>query len=281
MSKFIKENFFWFIFVFGSIILCFIGIADLFHWSFTDNFIFKLIIPLVLPLLLLIFHSFYILNIYRGLFLIVLAGSVGLFFEVIGLQYGTFFGGQYLYNKAMPAIFNVPYAVIIFWAFFIYTGYAISTSFLYWLRKDKPNKYNKKIFLLFLLVLFDGFIVTAIDFFMDPIQVNSGVWSWPQGGLYFGVPLGNFFGWFIVTIIVTSVFRLFEYFFPQKSPILKESFFLVPVIGYIILTFYYAVSAIYLGLYSLTIIGLFLMLPIPLINLFFWKRFRNLKNNIL
>jgi putative membrane protein len=121
----------------------------------------------------------------------------------------------------------------------------------------------------------DGVIVTVIDLFMDPIQVQAGTWTWLHGGVYFGVPFGNFVGWFTVTIIVTTIFRFFEYFFPQKTMAPNKSFFLMPVIGYIILAFYYAVNAIYFGLHSLAVIGLLLMLSIAVLNLFFY--FKSLK----
>ncbi|MFA6427240.1 MAG: carotenoid biosynthesis protein [Candidatus Magasanikbacteria bacterium] len=270
MQKFNKENSFWYIFFLGFLVLIATSIGQMFSLPFFNNLIFSIIIPIIIPMGLMGYHAFFTLNIRRGLFLIVFAGLVGWFFEIIGLKYRTFFGGQYIYNTTIPLILDVPYAVVIFWSFFIYFGYTFTTSFLYWSHKDKPNKDNHKLFLLFVLILMDGLTVTAIDLFMDPIQAKAGTWTWLQGGAYFGVPIGNFVGWFTVTVIVTSIFRIFEYFFPQKSTGANKKFFLIPVIGYIILAFYYTANAIYFELYGLIVVGLFLMLSMVTANLFYY-----------
>jgi uncharacterized membrane protein len=53
------------------------------------------------------------------------------------------------------------------------------------------------------------------------------IWAWLDGGPYFGVPIGNFVGWFVVTVLVTGLFRLFEYYKPQQDLLLSKSIFLL------------------------------------------------------
>ena len=266
-----KEKILWYLFysVFSVSLLSAIG--ALFHLGFAGTFLFKIILPSTLPILLLILHSFWTLSILRGLFLISLAGLTGLFFEIVGLKYGTFFGGQYIYNATMPQIFGVPFMVVLYWALFIYTGYAITNSFVYWLNKDKPSKFNRQLIMLVLLILSDGIIVTLIDLFMDPIQVRAGAWTWLQGGPYFGIPLGNFTGWFAVTVIVTTIFRLIEYFKPKKITV-NKSVFLIPVIGYLVLASFYSLLALQLKLYGLIAFCLIPMLFISGYNIRLYKK---------
>jgi putative membrane protein len=172
-------------------------------------------------------------------------------------------------------IFNVPIEVAFFWAVFIYTGYCITTSFLYWLNKDKPNHIQKNFSLLPLLILLDGFFVVAIDLFMDPLEVKAGAWRWLDGGTYYGIPIGNFVGWFLVTITVTGIYRLFEYFYSDRNSKIDRKVFLIPVIGYGTMSLSFGVSAFEYQLVSLAIIGMILMLPTVITNLFMFNSWNN------
>lgn len=205
---------------------------------------------LLLPIIAVFLHSTLTLGIARGLAFIGLAALVGFWAEFYGLQNGTFFGGAYIYKSNSLTLFTVPVSVIFFWAVFIYMGYSISNSFLYWLNKSKPTFKSQNILNLIPLVLLDGCLVTAIDLFMDPIQVKAGNWSWIEGGVYFGVPIGNFIGWFTVTIIVTTLFRLFEYFKPEDK-LKDKKIFLVPVLSYAVVCISFAISAFNASLFLL------------------------------
>lgn len=243
-----------------------IDIEQKFNWS---NFVF-----LAVPVLLLLFHSFIILS-HRAIFFILLASGIGTFMENIGLRDGIFFGGHYVYKPQMT-LFNVPVSVILFWAVFIYTGYCLTNSFLYWLKLKKPNFKTKNLLLLLLTILLDGYFVTAIDLFMDPIAVNEGRWMWLEKGPYFGIPIGNFIGWFIVTILATGIFRIFEYFFPKKESNITKSIYLIPVFGYGILSLTFFFMS--LGINQLlSFFGLFFMLPQVILNLFLYRSY-SLKN---
>lgn len=231
------------------------------------------LVSLILPILLLLLHSIWTLSFPRAVFFISLAFIIGLMAEISGLQNGTVFGGHYIYNHGGLMMWNVPILIPFYWAVYIYTGYTITNSFLVWMSKEKPSIKNKFLFILPLLILIDGLIVVAIDLFMDPIEVKKGSWTWLGGGQYFGVPIGNFIGWFEVTILVTAVFRLFEYFNPFKSKI-NNSVYLIPVIGYGMLSLYFFSSSLKLNMPELAMIGIFLMMPISLLNLTFYSYYR-------
>jgi len=54
------------------------------------------------------------------------------------------------------------------------------------------------------LVALSGALMTLLDVVIDPLAVRGGRWflghlfSYPEGGIYFGVPLSNFAGWLLV-----------------------------------------------------------------------------------
>jgi uncharacterized membrane protein len=54
------------------------------------------------------------------------------------------------------------------------------------------------------MVALSGTLMTLLDVVIDPLAVRGGRWflghlfTYPEGGMYFGVPLSNFVGWLLV-----------------------------------------------------------------------------------
>ena len=221
---------------------------------------------LLFPILCILLHSFWSLTMPRAIMFLLLASLTGLFSEIWGLSSGVIFGGHYVYQQSAYMLFHVPYIVPIYWAVFIYTSYCVTNSFLFWNNKDKPNSKAKNLFLLIpLLVIFDGLFTVIIDLIMDPIQVHSGTWAWLDKGPYFGIPIGNFIGWFIVAVLTTGIYRTYEYFYPKTTDISKTTF-MIPVIGYGALSIAMLFIALQNNLYPIAILSLLIMFPVPLIN---------------
>lgn len=235
------------------------------------NNLFLELLVIILPLVLILLHSRYEIGFYRIWLFIILGAGFGLLFEIIGINFGVIFGGSYYYLKTNLMIFNVPVFILSYWAFFIYSGYCLTNSFLTWFNLNKPSRLNRDWRRLAILITADGFFVTLIDLFMDPIQSKIGLWQWPESGIYFGVPLGNFIGWFIVAILASGIYRIYEY----KRPLAKNGnllyFNMIPVLGYMALTLFFFFYALKLKLTILAFTGLSLMLPVVIINLLIFK----------
>lgn len=166
----------------------------------------------------------------------------------------------------------IPVFVLISWPFFIYSGYAVSNSLLIWKNKPLPHTTNNKWKSLLLLVFLDAFLVTAMDLVIDPIQQYEKLWIWKEGGVFYGVPLGNFIGWFLVTALSTLVYRTYYYFQPQAFEPPKKSTLIIPVLLYLLIALFYVYSAYRLEGLDLALIGALAMLPIPVYSLFLFKK---------
>ena len=269
------EGLLWKVFYFLIFVIVIKIAGDLAGIRLEEDYLSFKILFFSLPVVILVLHSLIALSLKRSILFIFLAVTTGTIMEYIGLKDGTFFGGHYIY-KPQIALFNVPINVILFWAVFIYTGYSITNSFLFWLYHKKPNFKIRNFWLLLLTIVFDGLFVVALDLFMDPIAVKSGSWKWLEGGQYFGVPVGNFIGWFIVTIVVTGIFRIMEYFFPKKETNYNKSIFIIPVLGYGLLALSFCLKALNFQMYNLAILGSLFMIPTVIINLFFFKKYKKL-----
>lgn len=49
--------------------------------------------------------------------------------------------------------------------------------------------------------------MTAWDLFLDPQMVGEGYWVWARRGLYRGIPLTNFVGWFLAGLGIMALFE--------------------------------------------------------------------------
>lgn len=120
-----------------------------------------------------------------------LAGVIyGLFFEYMAI--GTFHA--YRYGQFMVMLFDaVPLCIGVSWGMIIYTAMATSDRFaLPW----------------YLRPILDALLALQIDLSMDAIAIRMGFWKWTTSGPWFGVPLGNFYAWFVVVFGFSLMFRL-------------------------------------------------------------------------
>jgi putative membrane protein len=80
-----------------------------------------------------------------------------------------------------------------------------------------------------LVILLTPLILVSLDFVIDPVAVNiSKSWQWEKGSRYFGIPLRNFLGWYIVGFLATLIFALIV---PERQ-VEFNLLYLLPIILY-------------------------------------------------
>jgi bisanhydrobacterioruberin hydratase len=117
----------------------------------------------------------------------------GLFVEALGVRSGLPFGA-YLYTDVLqPQLFDVPLVMACAWMVLI--AYLKQTArYLSWRAWMKA----------LLMALW----MTAIDLVIDPLAANQlGYWRWLSAGAYYGIPLSNFAGWFVVSLLIFIIWR--------------------------------------------------------------------------
>lgn len=181
--------------------------------------------------------------------------TIPLIYEYIGINYGGPLGVRYYYLKDFkPQIFGLPLAVWIFWVIFIYIGYSLTNSIFYFFLKENFYKFINKVFNIILLSFFDGFVVLTFDIFLDPVCVRYGLWRWENFKLsYFGVPVGNFIGWYIIAFTTTTIIRTVEkiFYYYQNNKIYKiipYIYLLIIIIFFVFLPFYIEIDIILMAL---------------------------------
>ncbi|MDG0866476.1 carotenoid biosynthesis protein [Candidatus Lucifugimonas marina] len=124
-------------------------------------------------------------------------GLYGFVAEVIGESTGFPFG-EYSYSDAFgPALLDVPIALASAWI--VVTAFAVNV-----LQKAGVQR-------TWWIVAGPG-VMVVIDLILEPVATGPmGGWSWQDSFGYYGVPITNFFGWFLVSLPIFGVLAMTRY----------------------------------------------------------------------
>jgi len=143
-------------------------------------------------------HACLSLSVRDGLLMLGFGLGVSSAAEYTGLRWQMPFGFRYVYDPALQPLIlgQVPAVIPLMW-------FALAYTPVVFLRRMsvRPEGRLDARRLLAKTGLCSLFLV-AMDLFLDPLGVSGGTWTWPDGGSYFGIPLMNFVGWFIVGVAI-------------------------------------------------------------------------------
>jgi putative membrane protein len=118
--------------------------------------------------------------------------------EAIGSRTGFPFGHYDYTDRLQPQLFHVPLLIPMAWFMMAPSAWAVAHRF----RRTTWK-----------FILFSALALVAWDLLLDPQMVHWDLWQWDNQGLYFGIPLTNYAGWFLVAVILTWLVR------PRNLPI--------------------------------------------------------------
>jgi bisanhydrobacterioruberin hydratase len=72
-------------------------------------------------------------------------------------------------------------------------------------------------------VLYATLLLLWMDAVLDPGAASLGFWVWPQGGIYYGVPLSNYAGWLLSGAISTALLLVTGRWSETPRPALLDS----------------------------------------------------------
>ncbi len=131
---------------------------------------------------------------------------VGNSIENLGVATGFPFGHYYFTDHMGPKLFHVP---ILLGLAYLGMGY-ISWTLALLILGNRNTKNRLARFRFVALPLMASFLMVAWDFSQDPVwSTIERCWIWPQGGAYFGVPISNFFGWYLTVYVFYQLFALY------------------------------------------------------------------------
>ena len=140
------------------------------------------------------------------LFFFIISAITGYLIEVLGVKTGMIFG-EYKYLSTLgPKIFEVPPIIGLNWFLMIYcTGSLVL---------------NLKINSIFFKSLVGALLMTAFDFFAEPVAIAQNMWSWTNHN----PPIQNYVAWFVISFVLLYYFNTTS--FEKKNKLSTAVFWL-------------------------------------------------------
>jgi uncharacterized membrane protein len=183
--------------------------------------------------------------------MLALVFGVSLLFECVGVATGWVYGPYHYTDKLGPLFLGlVPFLIPVAWFMMSYPSFVIAERLVPagWKRWQR----------ILAVAAVGGLVMTAWDLIMDPIMVAGGHWVWDVQGAYFGIPLQNFWGWWL-TIFTT--YALYLWLFGKGAKLADAKFDRLAVGSYLVTALGIIAGAFLSGAGALGLIGVFAMLP--------------------
>ena len=223
--------------------------------------------PFFTPLLTLLAFSFAILHGSQSLgwkhtlLLLVLTFAISLLFECVGVATGWVYGPYHYTDKLGPKFLGlVPLLIPVAWFMMTYPSYVIAKTLV-------PAGRNSWTWRLSVAAL-GAVIMTAWDLALDPMMVSGGHWVWDQPGAYFGIPLQNYWGWWLTSFVTFFLFLSLAHLKPGQSSS-QDPFIPLAILSYAITGLGSLLADLEFGLEGPFLVGIFAILPWVLLG---WLR---------
>ncbi len=124
--------------------------------------------------------------------------------ESLSLRTGFPFGHYYFTSLMGPKLLQVPMLLVLAYLGIGYCSWVLALLILGY--RDKPLTGARVI----ALPLLSTLIMVAWDLSMEAVwSTLDRAWIWRDGGMFYGVPLSNFFGWYLTAYLFYQAFALY------------------------------------------------------------------------
>ncbi|HKD09145.1 MAG TPA: carotenoid biosynthesis protein [Bryobacteraceae bacterium] len=147
--------------------------------------------------------------------------------ESLSLRIGFPFGRYHFTDVMGPKLFQLPVLLALAYLGIGYVAWALALLILGYDRK--PIRGMRA----FALPILAALVMTSWDLSMDPVWAAlDHAWVWEEGGAFFGVPITNFFGWFVTAYLYYQAFALYCRRRPVRIPTARQNFWLTAILVY-------------------------------------------------
>ncbi len=179
---------------------------------------------------------------------------IALGFESFGVATGKIYGSYHYTDTLGPKFLGlVPYLIPLAWFMMMYPALVMAQKLA---RASNPRGWK-----MLVTAAIGGLMMTAWDLAMDPVMVSAGHWVWDGGAstqMYFGIPIQNFLGWWVTSVVILLVFFLITNKFKTGSAPPETG---LPALMYATIGFSSIFAAMLSGLPGPALVGLMAMLP--------------------
>jgi uncharacterized membrane protein len=215
--------------------------------------------PFFTPLLTLLAFTFALqhgsqnLGWKHTLLLLSLTFAISLLFECVGVATGKIYGPYHYTDKLGPKFLGlVPLLIPVAWFMMTYPSFVIA-------RRLSPAIKSVWMWRVFVAAM-GALVMTTWDLAMDPMMVAGGHWVWEEPGAYFGIPLQNYWGWWLTTFVTFWMFLTLARIHPSRVSS-DISFNQLAILSYAIVGISTILTDFLFDLDGPALVGIFAMLP--------------------
>ena len=164
-------------------------------------------IQVLLGAIFFIIHGALVWGFFNIAIFLIITIIVSLLLEIIGSKTGYVFGGKYHYNNDNTPgfiLFGIPVLIPIAWFGIIYMSINFC-NYVTNVRFPFENSIN------YYFIILTAIFVMLLDLVLDPLAVDEKRWNWELPGIYYGIPILNFFGWLLVPLLILLIFQHCSY----------------------------------------------------------------------
>ena len=201
----------------------------------------------------------------KTLLLLALTFGVSLLFESVGVATGCVYGPYHYTDKLGPMFLGlVPYLIPVAWFMMTYPSFIIAHRLV-------PTLKNVWAWRLWLAAV-GALVMTTWDLAMDPMMSAGEHWIWEVEGAYFGIPLQNYWGWWLTIFVTFMLFmvlgRVTNKFVPTTNHRSNDfsRYDRLAIISYTLTTLSSIAIDLRFGLGGPGMVGLLAMLPWVLLS---------------
>lgn len=216
--------------------------------------------PILTPLNSLVAFSFALVHSMgrfgwkQALSLFAITFLVSLAFESVGVATGLVYGEYHYSNLLGFKVFGlVPLLIPIAWIMMSYPSLVITLRVLPAMRNLTAWRLG--------VAAVGAVVMTGWDLAMDPMMSHGGHWIWEEGGPYFGIPIQNFWGWWLTIFVTFTIFLWLVRATPQGYEEAKSVDDRLAILSYVFTGLSSVLVDFRVGLEGAGLAGLFAMLP--------------------
>jgi bisanhydrobacterioruberin hydratase len=132
----------------------------------------------------------------RGTLSLLALSAFGYAIEMTGVLSGFPYGPFYYGDSLGPKVAGlVPYLLPLSWVPLVLGAVAAATP------EGKSTTRRPRALHIFSAAV----LLTLVDGILDPGAASLGFWVWPEGGIYYGVPVTNYLGWLFSSTLAAAI----------------------------------------------------------------------------
>ena len=199
-------------------------------------------------------HSLQRLGRSKALLLLAVTAGVSLLFECVGVATGLVYGPYSYTDRLGMKVFDlVPLIIPVAWFMMSYPSFIITSRIV----PARQNIFAWRVG----FAAVGALVMTSWDIAMDPMMVAADHWIWQNPGPFFGIPLQNYWGWWLTIFAAFLLFLAVAKITPASLQTTDRGFDRQAVLSYTIAGLSTILVCLQTGLEDPALAGFFAMAP--------------------